>query len=87
MLINLQSPEELRDSLPSADVPSGDAWRALTPAREALVAFGGEPPRLPLSVLVDGAGRIRAKRVGLLGPLLAREWRSKLIRKDSHEKS
>jgi hypothetical protein len=42
--------------------------------RQTLVAFGGAPARLPLSVHLDGTGRILALRHGLLGTDIIKAW-------------
>lgn len=41
---------------------------------QTLVAFGGAPARLPLSVHVDGKGHVLAARHGLLGTDIVKAW-------------
>lgn len=77
MLVAVESAQESRGSGPSAAklLAADDSWRALDDPARTLADFGGRPPRLPLSVLLDGEGVVRARRHGELGPLLVREWR------------
>jgi hypothetical protein len=49
-------------------------WQALGPDAEVLVAFNGAPPRLPLSVAIDARGRLCARRAGLLGTDIVKQW-------------
>lgn len=75
ILVDLESAQELQP-VPAVVrlVSAADSWRALDAPGKTLSAFGGDPPRLPLSVLLDVQGVVRKKRLGELGPQLVREW-------------
>lgn len=77
LLVNLQSSEELKEAVPAAArfLQAPLSWQALDPPAQVLVAFGGRPPRLPLSVMLGENGQVRARRLGALGPLLVKEWK------------
>ncbi|MDB5460273.1 MAG: thioredoxin-family protein [Caulobacteraceae bacterium] len=49
-------------------------WYALGSNAVVLNLLGGPPPRLPLSVAVDPRGDICARRTGLLGTDIVRQW-------------
>ncbi|WP_271145946.1 redoxin domain-containing protein [Brevundimonas sp. NIBR10] len=55
-------------------LPSTMVWTASEPASEVLTRFGGAPPRLPLAIAVDSAGRTCATHHGILGTDRAKDW-------------
>ena len=63
-----------RQTLSRRAFPAIDIYTTDTDAAQALVAFGGAPPRLPLAVLIDGRGRVLDGRRGLLGADIIRSW-------------
>jgi hypothetical protein len=74
LVVGLQPPAALRPALHRLDLKPGVSWVTLDDPAQILIAYGGAPPRLPLSVAVFGDGEICVRRVGLVGPQLLREW-------------
>ena len=60
--------------LSKLQLPSSQGWRTDTGDAEALASFGGPPPRLPLSVAINAHGALCARRTGLLGSDVVRQW-------------
>jgi len=72
--VGLQGADALRRAAVKAGLPMERVLRANGPPAEILRALGGAPPRLPLAVALDPAGRICARHSGLLGTELVRRW-------------
>ncbi|MGC1301638.1 MAG: TlpA disulfide reductase family protein [Caulobacteraceae bacterium] len=73
-LVGLQSAGELRAGLRSAGLDSDSSLRTSDPPDRVLSAWGGQPPRLPLAVALDGTGRICARHSGLIGTEQLQAW-------------
>jgi hypothetical protein len=63
-----------RRALPAQARAKAEAWIALDSPSTVLRALNPDEPALPLSVAVDGGGRICARRVGLLGSDILSRW-------------
>lgn len=74
LLLGLEAAPAQQSRLSAMGVSWQDAWYTLQEPASVLGAFGGYPPRLPLSVMLDANGNICARRSGVLGPQLIREW-------------
>jgi Redoxin len=74
VLVALDSPDVARAKLKALKVQPRRLWYALDDNAKVLVALGGAPPRLPLAVAVDAQGRVCARRTGLLGTDIVRQW-------------
>lgn len=73
VLVALDPPAVARDKLKAMGVTPARQWYALDDNAAVLTALGGPPPRLPLAVAMD-RGRICAKRIGLLGTDIVKQW-------------
>jgi hypothetical protein len=73
VLVALDPPAVARDKLKAMGVTPVRQWYALGDNAAVLTALGGPPPRLPLAVAID-RGRICAKRIGLLGADIVKQW-------------
>lgn len=73
VLVALDPPAVARAKLKAMGVAPARQWYALDDNAAVLTALGGAPPRLPLAVAVD-RGRICAKRIGLLGTDIVKQW-------------
>jgi len=74
MLVGLQPADRLRQGLQRLKLGPTQSWRALDDPAEALVRFGGAPPRLPLAVALNAEGEVCARRHGLLGAAIVEKW-------------
>jgi thiol-disulfide isomerase/thioredoxin len=72
--IALEDAASARSTIARLPQPPTDAWVADRPAAEVLVAFNGQPPRLPLAVSLDRNGRVCQRHVGLLGTDRVHQW-------------
>lgn len=72
--VSLDAPEVARAKLKALGLAPRHAWALRDDPAATLVALGGAPPRLPLSVAFDAAGRICGRRLGLLGVDQVKEW-------------
>lgn len=73
VLVALDPPAVARDKLKAMGVTPARQWYALGDNAAVLSALGGPPPRLPLAVAIDH-GRVCAKRIGLLGSDIVKQW-------------
>lgn len=71
--IGLESSQNLRSRLERSGF-TVKSWQTDVDPAEVLTRFGSNPPRLPLSVMLDSHGRLCARRIGTLGPALITEW-------------
>jgi hypothetical protein len=74
VLLALDPPERAQDKLQGMGVRPDRLWYALDDNARVLSALGGPPPRLPLTVAVDAGGRVCARRTGLLGTDIVKQW-------------
>jgi thiol-disulfide isomerase/thioredoxin len=77
VLVALDSPDVAQDKLRALGVKPRRLWYALDDNARVLTAMGGPPPRLPLAVALDRQGRICARRTGLLGTDIVKQWVSR----------
>lgn len=72
--VALEEPGAARATLDTMTRKPSEAWVADRPAADVLVAFNGQPPRLPLAVALDSRGRVCERHLGLLGTDRVRQW-------------
>lgn len=72
--VSLDAPDVARAKLKAMGLAPRHAWALRDDPAATLVALGGAPPRLPLSVAFDAAGRICGHRSGLLGVDQVKDW-------------
>jgi plasmid maintenance system antidote protein VapI len=72
--VSLDAPDVARAKLKAMGLAPRHAWALRDDPAATLVALGGAPPRLPLSVAFDAAGRICGRRTGLLGIDQVKDW-------------
>ncbi len=68
------SPGPVTERLAKTGLSASDTLRASADPAELLTAYGGAPPRLPLAVAFDGAGKPCGRRTGFLGYDRLRAW-------------
>ncbi len=74
LFVGLQDGAALRTAAVKAGLPMAQVARTSEAPEAVLTAFGGAPPTLPLAVALDRNGAVCARRKGLLGTDLMRQW-------------
>ena len=67
-------PGPVAEMLAKVGLTGGDTLRGVGDPAELLTSYGGAPPRLPLAVAFDAAGRVCGRRTGFLGYDHLRAW-------------
>lgn len=73
-IVALESKAKAAETLAHRHISTDHAWAAVERPEDVLVRLGGAPPRLPLSIALDRAGAICARRSGILGTDYIRDW-------------